>query len=218
MAFHLHPLSKIAVVIAHPDDEALGCGGTIAKLSSAGHSVHVVLALRRTDSRGTREWQNALCDFERSCQILGATGVILDPLMDQEFAEPQVHILSDALLPEIERADVIFTHWPADVNQAHRGVSRAVEIATRPFRRQKPVVLFEVSTSTEQGYIHAFTPNLYVSLDRPYATRKCEAVEFYRSERAPGRTNDTVLAKLVTRGAEIGCEYAEAFHIARAFL
>jgi LmbE family N-acetylglucosaminyl deacetylase len=218
MALTLQPHSSVAVIVAHPDDEALGCGGTIAKLSSAGHTVKVILSLRRTTNHRPRTWEEALVDFDGACKSLGAEPVVMSPLMDQDNAEASVRDLADSLVPLIDASDLIFTHWPGDVNQAHRGISRAVEIATRPFRRQKPVLLFEVSTSTEQAFIPAFTPNLYVSLDKPYASRKCEAMEFYASEHAPGRTAETVLAKLATRGAEIGCDYAEAFHIARAFL
>lgn len=211
---------NVLVVVAHPDDEALGCGGTIAKLSAAGSRVTVLLPTRRCDERGRKHWDALIDAFHDSCGILGAEARVLDTLMDERQAELQLAELHDRILPYVKECDEILTHWPGDVNQVHRGISRAVEIATRPFRRRRNVRCFEVPTSTDQGFggiAAGFHPTEYVLLDAPHAARKREAVARYVTEMAPGRTEEDVERKLRSRGAEVGHEFAEAFVVARQY-
>jgi len=210
---------NVLAVIAHPDDEALGCGGTLAKLADAGHTTTVLLPVRRCDPRGHANWLELASAFEKSCELLGASSVVLEELLDETRAEADVHLLHDAIAPHVERADLVLTHWTGDVNQVHRGVARAVEIATRPFRRRRNVSLFEIPTSTDQGFGGgaAFNPSEYVLLDESHARRKCDAIALYGSEMAPGRTPEDVERQLRRRGAEIGARFAEAFVVARRF-
>jgi len=212
---------KVVVVVAHPDDEALGCGGTIARWSAEGAAVTVLLPLKRRDPRGISAWDALLTGFERSCEALGATPALPAALMNETDAETRLNELHDVILPWIERADLVLTHWPGDVNQVHRGVSRAVEIATRPFRRRRDVSCFEVPTSTEQGFGGAmatpFAPNEYVVLTEAHVRAKLKALDCYPSELDRGRRPEDVERRLRLRGSEIGGDYAEAFVVARRF-
>lgn len=209
---------RVAAVVAHPDDEVLGCGGTLARLAEEGHEVRVVLPLRRCDPRGREHWEPLVGAFRRACAHLGAVPEVLPTLLEETRAETHPHELHDAILPWVEWADTVFTHWPGDANQVHRGVARAVEVATRPFRRRRDVYLFEVPTSTEQGFMPSFSPTAYALLARAHAERKCEAMALYGTEEAPGRRPADLLRRMELRGAEAGAEYAEAFAVARLFL
>lgn len=209
---------RVVAVVAHPDDEVLGCGGTIARLAEEGHEVCVVLPLRRCDPQGREHWKSLVSTFQCACERLGAVSVMLSPLLDETKAETHVHDLHDAILPWVEWADTVLTHWPGDANQVHRGVARAVEVATRPFRRRRNVYFFEVPTSTDQAFLPAFSPNLYVLLNASHAQRKCEAMALYGTEEAPGRRPVDLQRKMAIRGTEVGVEYAEAFAVARHFL
>jgi len=208
-------------VVAHPDDEALGCGAALAKAVDDGHRAVVLLATRRCDPRGIASWASLVDAFHRSCDILGARPIALDDLLPETDAEPRPDLLHDRILPWVEQADVVLTHWPGDVNQVHRGISTAVEIATRPFRRRRDVSLFEIPTSTDQIFggnsARVFAPNEYVVVSADQARRKCAAFAEYAGETAPGRSPDDIERRLRLRGQEIGVEFAEAFVVARRF-
>jgi LmbE family N-acetylglucosaminyl deacetylase len=213
---------RVVAVVTHPDDEVLGCGATLARLAEEGSSTRVVLAVRRTDLRVQEGWDELVASFERSCRLLGAEPVVPEPLLDEVGVEGRIQELHDALLHHLREADVVFSHWPGDVHQAHRAVSRAVEIATRPFRRRVDVHLFEVPTSTEQAFAipggSSFAPNCWSLVERAHAVRKVQAMGCYPTEGAPGRRPDDLLRRLELRGSEVGTPFAEAFVTARSYL
>ena len=212
---------RVVAVVTHPDDEVLGCGATLARYADGGAETTVVLAVRRTDPRGVEHWDELTESFERSCSILGARPVLVEPMLDEGGSEGRIQELHDSLLGHLEDADVVFTHWPGDVHQAHRAVSRAVEIATRPFRRRIDVHLFEVPTSTEQAFplaSAAFAPNCWALVDHAQAERKLRAMACYPTEGASGRCPDDLRRRLELRGSEVGAPLAEAFVTARSYL
>ena len=209
---------KILVAVAHPDDEAIACGGTIARAAALGCQCRVLLPFRRCDPRGRKHWQALIGAFERSCDTLGAVPVLPAHLIDERRAETDLAEVHDLIVPQVEWADRVLTHWWGDANQVHRGLSRAVEVATRPFRRRRDVLLFEVATSTDQVFSNAFTPNAFVLLKAAHVEAKCAAMEQYSTEFEPGRLPDDLRLKARVRGAEAGTEYAEAFAMGRTFL
>jgi LmbE family N-acetylglucosaminyl deacetylase len=210
--------TNILVVVAHPDDEVLGCGAAIARFAEEGHNVRVLLALRRSCSDRIPPWDAMVAAFQKCCAILGAEGVLADPLLDENEAERSIRNLENAILPHIEWCDTVMTHWIGDVHQAHRAVARAVEVATRPFRRRKHVLSFEIPTSTDQTFGATFAATAYIIAEERHVRLKQEAFRSYFSEFAPGRTPESLLRRLEMRGEEIGTSFAEAFVVGRMFI
>ncbi len=209
---------KILCVMAHPDDEVLGCGGALAKARDEGAEITVLLSLQRRDLLDRCSWSTACKQFNSAVKYLGAKSVILNNLLREDCSGINESIVESSISPYIELADIVFTHHSGDVHHSHRLISKAVEIATRPFERKKWVLQCFIPTSTDQGYRTQFSPNLFVTLSEPQAIRKATAMGLYKNEDKPGRDYRSIINYLRVVGNKIGSEYAEEFFIARAFL
>lgn len=228
----LNPRSAL-VVAAHPDDEVLGCGGTIARLTEAGVRVDVAFVAdgvtSRTDDRPD-EKQSAAEIAARgaaaaeACRMLGVSSVSFGNFPDNRLdSVPLLQIAKriEQLLAE-HRPDTLLTHFGGDVNIDHRRVHEAAIVACRPQRGHcvRTLLFFEVPSSTEwqpPGVMPAFAPNWFVDVSASLA-RKLAALQAYKAElrdwphpRSPQAVEH--LAKW--RGASIGVDAAEAFVLGR---
>ncbi len=220
------------VVAAHPDDEVLGCGGTIARLAQEGHDVYIaVLGEGITSRYEQREQDNhALVEGLRArsrqvAELLGAKAPFLYSLPDNRF--DTVPLLDAIKIIEqlVERLQphVIYTHHGGDLNIDHVVVHRAVLTATRPVAGcpVKDIYAFEVPSSTEWAFGQfrpAFRPNVFVDISATLET-KAQAMELYESEVRTfphPRSSDALQASARRWGSVVGCEAAEAFELVRS--
>lgn len=219
----------ILILAAHPDDEVLGCGGTIAHFAQQGANVHIVFF---TDGVGARQ-QDKVLSIEAqmrkeaahtAAKILGAQSVTFGEFPDNQmdsidllsiikFAEKQIGQYS----PEI-----ILTHHAADLNIDHRLVSQAAVTACRPQpgHTVKTILFFEVPSSTEWQLPSShmtFVPNWFVNI-APYIELRAHALEAYSEEMRSwphSRSFKAVEHLARWRGASVGLEAAEAFTLGR---
>jgi len=223
---------NILVVAAHPDDEVLGCGGTIAKHSQKGDSVHVIILAEGVTSRDTQrnpeERKSELSALAKmahqASEILGVTSLSLhnfpDNRMDSCDLLDVIKVIEKAI--NKHHPEIIYTHHPGDVNIDHRRIHEAVVTACRPLpsSKIKTLLFFEVASSTEwqtPNSAPAFTPNWFVDISETL-TIKLKALETYQSEmrRWPHPRSLTALEYLAKwRGSTIGVEAAEAFVLGR---
>lgn len=221
---------KILVVAAHPDDEVLGCGGTIARLASEGNDVHIVILGEGITSRyedrkkADKKELDALKDKAKNAsEILGASKLILESLPDNRFDTIPlldiVHIL-ERIINET-RPDVIFTHASSDLNIDHNITHRAVLTAARPLEASsiRELYAFEVPSSTEwaSGQFGDFTPDTFYDITGTI-DNKLKAMEIYESEarKSPHpRSAESLRAIAQSRGSAAGLTYAEAFETIR---
>jgi LmbE family N-acetylglucosaminyl deacetylase len=224
---------KIALVIAaHPDDEVLGCGATIARLVSEGWAVHILIAAEgatsRSSQRNLTEYGQQLSDLEectqKANQILGSTSVKLlgfpDNRMDKLVLLDIVKQLEEEL--KTYKPSLVFTHHAGDVNIDHQILHHAVITACRPQPgfSVKSLLFFEVPSSTEwrpSGSSLPFVPNYFWDVSM-YMEKKIQALDAYKPEMRdfPHPRSIRAINHLAGwRGASVGCEAAEAFMLGR---
>ncbi len=221
---------RILAVVAHPDDEVLGCGGALAWHAARGDEVSIVILADGESSRATgadtRVSQRESAARE-AASILGAGRVVLHGLPDNQLdARPRLELakLVAAHIAEL-RPDTVYTHHCGDVNIDHRLAHEAVVTACRPEAGHpvRTLLFFEVPSSTEwqtPGSAPAFLPNWFVDISSVFDT-KLKALRVYDKEIRPWphpRSYEGVEHLARWRGATVGCVAAEGFILGRAIL
>jgi len=222
----------VLILAAHPDDEVLGCGGTIARLAQEGQEIDVAILGEGITSRYERREQvnqelvEALHNQCRQVgEQLGAREVFLHDLPDNRFDVVPlldvVKIIEDLI--EHLRPETVYTHCSGDLNVDHAVVHRAVLTATRPTSEcsVREVLGFQVSSSTEWAFGQfepAFRPNVFVDITATLEA-KVRAMELYDSEirEFPHPRSPQSLRALARQwGSTVGVEAAEAFALVRS--
>jgi LmbE family N-acetylglucosaminyl deacetylase len=217
---------RVAAVVAHPDDEVLGVGGTLARHARDGD---VVSALVVADG-ATSRYPDFMCDElrtfgQKAAHRLGLEEIAFAGLADQQLdALPLidvVRVVDQAL--EAWRPDVVYTHFAGDVNVDHSVVARAVWTACRPYQRPgvRALYAFETPSSTEWAppyQADRFVPNFFVDITETIDD-KLAAMACYHSELRPSphpRGLDALRTRAGYWGSVVGGTGAEPFLLLRA--
>jgi LmbE family N-acetylglucosaminyl deacetylase len=220
-------MAEILVVAAHPDDEALGCGGTIARHADAGDVVRVLFMTDGVGARGggddaaRRERRQAA---EGAAAILGITAMRFHDFPDNALDTVPLLRVAQAIeaIAGEHPPHTVYTHFGHDLNIDHRIVFQAVMTAFRPQPHcsVRRILCFETRSSTEWAAnpaALAFQPNHHVEITATLA-RKRAALEAYAAEMRPAphaRSLAALEALAMLRGAEVGVAAAEAFVLVR---
>ena len=223
---------NILVIAAHPDDEVLGCGGTIARHSASGDRVDILILgegmMSRADTRDDTQYRERLADLRensrKACSILGASEVVHYDFPDNRMDSVDLLDIIRTVEGCIEqfRPEVIYTHHIGDLNIDHAIVAKAVISATRPLPNSliPEVYAFEVLSSTEWSFgsgVDSFRPNYFIGID-DYLDKKVEAISIYQSETNPfphPRSAEAIKTLAQRRGSQSGLKAAEAFMLLR---
>ena len=224
--------NSVLVVAAHPDDEVLGCGGTIARLTDEGRAVHVLILAEGVTSRaevrdrsGNSEELSALGKSAASANaILGSASLKICDFPDNRMDSVDLLDVIKVIEAEVARHSpfMVLTHHRSDVNIDHSVIHDAVIAACRPQPGHpvRQLMFFEVASSTEWrpgASARGFAPNCFYDIDKHLA-RKLAALEAYASEMRPfphPRSVQAVEHLARWRGASAGYSAAEAFEIGR---
>jgi LmbE family N-acetylglucosaminyl deacetylase len=216
---------KVLFVSAHPDDELLGPGGTMARHVLSGDQVTVLIVADGATARYEAGAENML---RRCAQAAAATLGVQDlrflALRDQRLDEGS---LLDVIKP-IERVvsevspEVVYTHHWGDLNRDHRAVGEAVTVACRPVGAAYPrrLLLFETPSSSEWSSTEPslqFIPNYFVDVGSTIE-RKLAAMACYESELRPPphpRSLESLRVRAQYWGQIVGRAYAEPFVLVR---
>jgi len=222
---------KVLVVAAHPDDEVLGCGGTIPRLTQEGHNVYIAILGEGITSRCQKQEEADQAQVkalharsQQVAELLGAKDLFLYNLPDNRFdTVPLLDVIKiiEDLLKRLQ-PQVIYTHHGGDLNIDHIITHRAVLTATRPMAGcyVKEIYAFEVPSSTDWAFaqFQPFHPNVFMEISATLET-KLKAMELYESEvREFPHPRSLKALQAVARhwGSVVGCKVAEAFELIRA--
>jgi len=225
-------MNKILVVAAHPDDEVLGCGGTMARLASEGNCVYTLIlgegVTSRDRKRDLAKRENEIVKLKEKAEdankILGVKKVYTYDFPDNRF--DTVSLLD--IIKTIEKIkkdikpDIVFTHHYGDLNIDHQITFKAVMTAFRPIKGEsvKEVYSFEIPSSTEwnaPSSLTHFMPEYFVDISKTIKLKvramkeyKCEIREYPHM-----RSVESIEIKAKQWGIQVGLETAEAFEVIR---
>ncbi len=218
---------RILTIAAHPDDETLGAGGTIARLAARGHEVWVGILTDGVTARHHHIDQQQECAI-RAGDVLGVSRVEFCGLPDQRLdAVPLLEVITpiEKWVGEL-RPDVVLTHFNQDANQDHRVAFQATLVAARPVEGSsvERLLCYETASSTEwappfPGSV--FAPNVFVDITSTLP-QKLEAMRHYEAtfanEMRPyphPRSYEALQATARRHGVAAGVGAAEPFMLVR---
>lgn len=196
---------KILVVGAHPDDMEIACGGSLAKLSDAGHTI-VGLIVSKGEQGGNSS--SRLTEAKNSSEFLGVNKVEImdfpDTRLDQFVSEisRQIEVIVNELKP-----DMVFTHSIHDLHQDHKAVHDAT---LRACRNLSTILCYESPSTTK-----AFKPNVFVNIEQ-YLDIKIESIQEHKDQNKKRYVQpEQVYGKAIFRGTQAKLEKAEGFEAIR---
>lgn len=215
-------MNKVLIIAAHPDDEVLGCGATIAKHVKVGDEVQIVFL---ADGFGAREvGNNRDHQANKASKILGCEQPIFLNFPDNQLDTiPLLEIVKEIeMIVTKFKPSIVYTHHFGDLNIDHVIANKAVLTACRPqpgFCVNR-ILSFEIPSSTEwqfSGKNEVFHPNWYNNVTSTFSM-KIEALNVYKSEMRDWphpRSNASIEHLAKWRGSSVGIELAEAFILLR---
>jgi len=214
---------RVLVIAAHPDDELLGCAGTVALHVRAGDAVTAVIAC---EGESLRYGPNGVGQRDHTRQAAAELGVTdvrelgfrdqrLDTLPLTEIITPLERVVREL------RPHVVYCQYGGDINRDHELLFKALLVATRPTEDSiEAVYAFDTASSTEWAYPRTFTPDTWVDISSTLE-QKIAAMARYQSEVRPyphPRSLDALRHRARAWGNQHCVDAAEVFMTVRRTL
>ena len=222
-------MKNVLVIAAHPDDEILGCGGTIARLSKQGSTVNILILAEgitsRDKVRNRSKRQNQIENLRKQGKLaskdVGAKSITFLDYPDNRIdTVPLLNIVKDIEENILKfKPDTIFTHFDNDMNIDHTITNKATLTAARPKpgSKVKKIYAYEIMSSTYYNPSANFIPNFHVNIDK-FIKIKLRALKRYKGEMEKfphPRSLEAITALSKFRGSNIGFNNAESFKLLR---
>lgn len=219
-------------ITAHPDDEALGFGGSSFALTQAGHKVYNLILSGDVEARRHRPDIDELQAHTAKAQVhMGAEPPILGPFPNIKFnTVPHLELVQfiEGVIEEIQ-PDYIFTHHPYDLNNDHYHTSKACQAASRLYQRKpvkaiKGLYFMEIPSSTDWAFPvdgQNFRPDTFIEIGEEGLEAKLKALYAYEGVMRPyphPRSDEAIRGLALSRGAQVGKNMCEGFQTAMHIL
>ena len=214
-------MNKVLIIAPHPDDETLGCGGTILKHKSKGDEVYWLILTNISDSDGytIEQVQKRQKEIDRVADAYEFSSVhkldLLTTKLDTIPMSDLIGKISD-IINKIE-PNIVYVNFYNDIHTDHQVAFKAVMSCTKSFRYPfiKRILMYETQSETEFAPSlsnHVFMPNVFIDISE-YFDAKLEIFQVYTSELMEPpfpRSIETITSLAKLRGSRIGKQYAEA--------
>ncbi len=215
--------NNILVIAAHPDDEVLGCGGTIALHSQKGDKVYAVIACEGESLRYSKESVGLRNCTKKVSKLLGIYRTWELGFKDQKLDTVTLTKLITPLEEVVRevKPHIVFCQYGEDINRDHQLLFKALMVATRPTETYiQGIYAFETASSTEWAYPRSFIPDTWVDISSTLDV-KSKAMAHYKSELRPyphPRSLKSLKNKAKAFGNQCCLDAAEVFMTVRRAL
>lgn len=224
---------QVLCVVAHPDDETLVAGGTLARHAADGDEVTVLVLSDGVTSRyddpedaaAQEEIDRRLNRAHVACDRLGVDDLRVESFPDNQFDSVPLLELVKAVEAVVDKVDpdAVYTHHYGDLNVDHELTCRAVVTATRPLPDSGVDQVYAGETPSASEWSasssrNAFRPTTFVEVTDAL-DRKIEALEAYETETQEfphPRSTGAVRRRCQVWGAKSGVKAAEPFELLRS--
>ncbi|MDC0225478.1 PIG-L family deacetylase [Gammaproteobacteria bacterium] len=221
------PEKKILVIAAHPDDETIGCGGSLCRHASENDEIAVITLTNGVGSRNESnesDLSSREISAKKAIDILGAHWIAKGDFPDNAMdSAPLLEIVKfiEATKEKFD-PDIIYSHSPSDLNVDHKVSTAATLTAFRPQPGEKnsEIRLFEIPSATDytiEELDGSFNPNLFINIEE-FWNSKLDALKCYESEMREyphSRSYKKIRSLAEHRGSQSGLKLAEAFMLVR---
>jgi N-acetylglucosamine malate deacetylase 1 len=204
----------ILVVAAHPDDEVLGCGGTIAQYAKQGKEV---VSLIFSDGDPLNDSKKYITERRKESinagKVLGISQVLFLGLPDNPFGPD---LKKDTTFKKVENIIVklkpkeIFTHCSDDPHPAHRSVAQLVQKVVKSNKLHAKVYAFKIGNPLKIK--HRDSPRLYIDISKTMNLKRKAMKEFHSQKKYMWYYSILAIINNKIEGAHSGHKYAEVFH------
>lgn len=208
---------KVLVIAPHPDDETLGCGGTLLKHQAQGNEIHWLICTAMDESHSyfkTREQE--IKEVASIYQFTSVHNLKLKTAHADEYTMSEL-VSSISNIINTVKPNILYLPFCHDVHSDHRKLFEAAYSCTKTFRYPfiQKIYMMEILSETEFSPVSSspFTPNVFVDITE-YMQQKIEVMNLYKSEIQAHpfpRSIGNIQALATLRGATAGCQYAESF-------
>lgn len=218
-------MKKILVIAPHPDDEVLGCGGTIVKHNKNRDEVYLCIVTKAYTPDWSEEFlKNRPKEIKKANKILNIKKAYFLDFPTAKLDTITQKDLNDSISRIVKEigAEIIYIPYEGDLSKEHRLVFEAALVASRPYTNKsvKKVLCYETLSETDWGKDFTkkiFSPNVYVDIS-DVLKYKIKAMQAYKSElkKSPHPRSLEIIKVLARkRGSEAGLKFAEAFMLIR---
>jgi len=216
-------MNRVLVIAVHPDDETLGCGGTLLKHKANGDKIYWLICTSL--SKNHKYYKKREKEIEKVSQMYEFDKVFRLDFPTMRIDEISMSELISAISKVFKKIkpNIVYLPFKNDVHSDHRKIFEAVYSCTKIFRYPfiKKILMMETLSETDFSDItNSFIPNVFVDISE-FLDQKLEIMNIYESEIGKHpfpRSEETIKALAQVRGAQAGVKYAESFMLLKEIL